>query len=64
MKCTSTIRQLAYDTVRDALDEYLQTRAENFRDSLEYFCQAIMDIYGDEFLRRPTYTEVEKLYAI
>ena len=50
MKCTSTIRQLAYDTVPVALDEYLQTRAKTFRDSLEYFYKAIMNIYGDEFL--------------
>ena len=63
MKCTSAIHQLTYDTVPNALDKYLQTHAKYFRDSLEYFCKAIMDIYGDEFLRRPTYTDVEKLYA-
>lgn len=63
MKCTLTIHQLAYDTVHDALDEYLQTRAKNFRDSLEYFYKAIMQIYGVEVLRRPTHIDLEKLYA-
>ena len=63
MKSTSTIRQLAYDTVNDVLDEYLQTRVKNFRDSLEYSCKAIMDIYGEGLLWRPTYIDVKKLYA-
>lgn len=63
MKCTSTICQLAYNTVPGALDKYLQTRAKIFRDSLEYSCKAIIDIYEDEFLRIPTYTDVEKLYV-
>ncbi|GKB42588.1 hypothetical protein Tco_0887530, partial [Tanacetum coccineum] len=43
MKCTSAIRQLAYGTVPDALDEYLQMGAKTSRDSLEAFYKAIMD---------------------
>ena len=39
-----------------------KTHAKNFCDSLEYFYKAIMEIYRDEFLRRPTHTDVEKLY--
>ncbi|GKB04405.1 ALP1-like protein [Tanacetum coccineum] len=27
------------------------------------FCKAIMELYGEEFLRKPTYTNMEKLYA-
>ncbi|GJX87989.1 ALP1-like protein [Tanacetum coccineum] len=30
--------------------------------SLDHFCQAVMEIYGPEFLRKPTVTDVEKLY--
>ncbi|GKD26247.1 putative nuclease HARBI1 [Tanacetum coccineum] len=26
-------------------------------------CKAIMELYGEEFLRKPTYTDMEKLYA-
>ncbi|GKF90973.1 ALP1-like protein, partial [Tanacetum coccineum] len=37
MKCTSAIRQLAYDTVPDALDEYLQMGHATSRLSLEHF---------------------------
>ncbi|GJU29763.1 hypothetical protein Tco_1173352 [Tanacetum coccineum] len=35
MKCTSAIRQLSYDNVPDALDEYLQMCAKTSRDALE-----------------------------
>ncbi|GJS67928.1 putative nuclease HARBI1 isoform X2 [Tanacetum coccineum] len=63
MKCTSAIRQMAYGAVPDALDEYLQMGATTARDSLRLFCKAIMELYGEEFLRKPTYTDMEKLYA-
>ncbi|GJW65478.1 ALP1-like protein [Tanacetum coccineum] len=33
------------------------------RDSLRIFCKVIMNLYGEEFLRKPTYTDMEKLYA-
>ncbi|GJX87068.1 ALP1-like protein [Tanacetum coccineum] len=63
MKCTSTIRQMAYEVVPDSLDEYLQMGATIARDSLRNFCKAIMNLYGEEFLRNSTYTDMEKLYA-
>ncbi|GKF06956.1 hypothetical protein Tco_0037624 [Tanacetum coccineum] len=34
MKCTSAILQMAYETVHDALEEYLQMGATTARDSL------------------------------
>nr|GEX30448.1 F-box/kelch-repeat protein At5g60570-like [Tanacetum cinerariifolium] len=63
MKCTFTIRQLAYDANPEALDEYMQIGEKNSRDALQAFCKDIMDLYVDKFLRRPTYIDVEKLYA-
>nr|GEX24617.1 putative harbinger transposase-derived protein [Tanacetum cinerariifolium] len=63
MKCTSAIRQLAYGCVPDSLDEYLQMGATTARKCLENFCKVIMNLYGEEFLRKPTYTDIEKLYA-
>ncbi|GKC32021.1 ALP1-like protein [Tanacetum coccineum] len=63
IKCTSAIRQLAYDTVPDALDEYLQMGNATSRQCLEYFCTSIIQIFGPEFLRKPTLTDVERLYA-
>ncbi|GKD15055.1 ALP1-like protein [Tanacetum coccineum] len=63
MKCIFAIRQSAYDTFPDALDEYLQIGENTFRDSIYAFYKAIIGIYGDEFLRRPAYIDVKKLYA-
>ncbi|GJV86251.1 putative nuclease HARBI1 [Tanacetum coccineum] len=63
MKCTSAIRQMAYEAVPDSLNEYLQMGATTARDSLRIFCKVIMNLYGKEFLRKPTYTDIEKLYT-
>nr|GEU52171.1 protein ALP1-like [Tanacetum cinerariifolium] len=62
LKCTSSIRQLAYDVHSEFLDEYIQISERTSRTALDHFCQAVMQIYGPEFLRKPTVTDVEKLY--
>ncbi|GKA37902.1 hypothetical protein Tco_0724467 [Tanacetum coccineum] len=43
MKCTSAIRQLAYGTSPDALDEYLQMGEHCARNCLDFFTMCIMD---------------------
>nr|GEX57729.1 hypothetical protein [Tanacetum cinerariifolium] len=53
-KCTSAIRQLAYDVNATFLDEYMQISERSSRKSFDHFCQAVMDIYGHEYLRKPT----------
>ncbi|GKD41236.1 protein translocase subunit SecA2, chloroplastic isoform X1 [Tanacetum coccineum] len=63
VKCTSAIRQLAYAAVPDSLDEYLQIGEKTSRDCLMHFCNGVIELYGEEYLRRPTQTDVEKLYA-
>nr|GEY88505.1 hypothetical protein [Tanacetum cinerariifolium] len=63
MKCTSVIHQLAYGCVPDSLDEYLHMGATTARKCLKNFCKVIMNLYGEEFLRKPTYTDIEILYA-
>ncbi|GJS06702.1 reverse transcriptase domain-containing protein [Tanacetum coccineum] len=63
VKCTSAIRQLAYAVVPDSLDEYLQIGEKTSRDCLMHFCNGVIELYDEEYLRRPTQTDVEKLYA-
>ncbi|GJW35926.1 ALP1-like protein [Tanacetum coccineum] len=63
MKCTFAIRQMAYGAVPDSLDENLQMGATTACKSLQIFCKVIMNLYGEEFLLKPTYTDMEKLYA-
>nr|GEW40648.1 hypothetical protein [Tanacetum cinerariifolium] len=63
VECTFVIRQLAYTAVPDSLDEYLQTGEKTSRDCLMHFCNGVIELYGEEYLRRPTQSDVEKLYA-
>nr|GEV69411.1 hypothetical protein [Tanacetum cinerariifolium] len=63
VKYTSVIRQLAYAAAPDSLDEYLQIGEKISRDCLMHFCNGVIELYGEEYLRRPTQTDVEKLYA-
>ncbi|GKD73191.1 serine/threonine-protein kinase STY17-like protein [Tanacetum coccineum] len=51
IKCTSAIRQLAYVVNASFLDEYMQISE-----------RSVMEIYGHKFLRKPTVTDIEKLY--
>ncbi|GJY10809.1 ALP1-like protein [Tanacetum coccineum] len=62
IKCTSAIRQLAYGVHAEFLDEYMQISERTSRTALDHFCQAVMKIYGPEFLRKPTVIDIEKLY--
>ncbi|GJW74013.1 hypothetical protein Tco_0133383 [Tanacetum coccineum] len=63
LKCTSIIHQLAYGTVPDALYEYFDIGHATSRLSLEHFCTYVMNIFGPVFLRKPTISDVEKLYG-
>ncbi|GJT58816.1 serine/threonine-protein kinase STY17-like protein [Tanacetum coccineum] len=54
IKCTSAIRQLAYDVNASFLDEYMQISERSSRMALDHFFEAVMDIYGPEYLRKPT----------
>ncbi|GKC17552.1 ALP1-like protein isoform X1 [Tanacetum coccineum] len=51
----SVIRQLAYGVNASFLDEYMQISERSSRLALDHFCQAVMEIYDPEFLRKPTY---------
>ncbi|GKE48831.1 ALP1-like protein isoform X1 [Tanacetum coccineum] len=62
MKCTSAIRQLACGIVPDFLDEYLQMSTKSSCLSLDHFCTSAMEIFGPKYLRKPTMTDVVKLY--
>ncbi|XP_076943059.1 uncharacterized protein LOC143613159 [Bidens hawaiensis] len=42
-KCTAAIRQLAYGTVSDAMEEYLQMSATVAREVLHTFCEFILE---------------------
>nr|XP_043633616.1 uncharacterized protein LOC122604816 [Erigeron canadensis] len=57
-KCTSTIKQPSTGEPPDAYDEYLCMAARTGQESMEYFCDAVINLYQKEFLRRPTSHDV------
>lgn len=61
-KCTSALRQLAYGNVVDNYEEGLAMSVRTSRECLEYFCNAIIKLYGEEFLRSPTSHNIARLY--
>ncbi|XP_022024179.1 uncharacterized protein LOC110924485 [Helianthus annuus] len=61
-KCTAAIRQLAYGTVADALDEYLQMLARTTRECLYRFCHNVVKLYSKKYLRKPNAYDVQQLY--
>ena len=53
-KCTAAIRQLAYGGAAVMFDEYLHIGETTARECLQYFCQGVIHIFGEMYLRKPT----------
>ncbi|GKD81029.1 ALP1-like protein isoform X1 [Tanacetum coccineum] len=62
IKCTSAIRQSTYDANATFLDKYMQISERTSCMALGHFCQDDIDIYGPEYVRKPTVNDIEKLY--
>ncbi|XP_024014636.1 uncharacterized protein LOC112088521 [Eutrema salsugineum] len=60
-KCTSAIRIMAYGSASDAVDEYLRLGESTALFCLENFVEAIINIFGEEYLRRPTPEDLQRL---
>ncbi|XP_033143314.1 uncharacterized protein LOC103861779 [Brassica rapa] len=63
-KCTAAIRVLAYGSALDAVDEYLRLGATTARLCVENFVDAIINLFGVEYLRRPTPADLQRLLHI
>ncbi|GKC90114.1 ALP1-like protein [Tanacetum coccineum] len=55
LKCISAICQLAYGVHAEFLDEYMQISERSSHLALGHFCESVMQIYGPEYLRKPTF---------
>uniref|UniRef100_A0A1J3D7M3 Nuclease HARBI1 n=1 Tax=Noccaea caerulescens TaxID=107243 RepID=A0A1J3D7M3_NOCCA len=60
-KCTEAIRLLAYGTAADAVDEYLRIGESTARSCLDNFVEGIINVFGNDYLRRPTLEDLERL---
>ncbi|XP_056848834.1 uncharacterized protein LOC108836391 [Raphanus sativus] len=63
-KCTAAIRVLAYGSAGDMVDEYLRLGEATTRLCVENFVEGIINLFGDEYLRRPTPADLERLLAV
>uniref|UniRef100_A0A0D3DJ22 Myb-like domain-containing protein n=1 Tax=Brassica oleracea var. oleracea TaxID=109376 RepID=A0A0D3DJ22_BRAOL len=63
-KCTAVIRVMAYGNAANAVDEYLRLGATTTRSSLENFVEGIISLFGEEYLRRPTAADLQRLLDI
>ena len=63
-KCTAAIRVLAYGSALDAVDEYLRLGSTTTRLCVENFVEAIIDLFGDQYLRKPTQDDLQRLLHI
>ncbi|XP_022565209.1 uncharacterized protein LOC111209535 [Brassica napus] len=53
-KCTAALRMLAYGCAADAVDEYLRLGESTSLSCLSSFTEGVIQLFGDEYLRRPT----------
>uniref|UniRef100_A0A0D3ACF4 No apical meristem-associated C-terminal domain-containing protein n=1 Tax=Brassica oleracea var. oleracea TaxID=109376 RepID=A0A0D3ACF4_BRAOL len=63
-KCTAAIRVLAYGSAADAVDEYFRLGETTTRKCLENFVEGIIYLFSDEYLRRPTPADLQRLLDI
>ncbi|XP_024014517.1 uncharacterized protein LOC112088465 [Eutrema salsugineum] len=60
-KCTAAIRMMAYGTAADAVDEYLRLGTSTALLCFRNFTEEIISLFGDEYLRRLTPDNLERL---
>ena len=63
-KCTAALRQLTYDIVADASNEYLKMSERTCRECTYFFCEYVIELFRDIYLRHPTRSDVEQLYGV
>ncbi|XP_073353798.1 uncharacterized protein [Aegilops tauschii subsp. strangulata] len=62
-KCTAAIRMLAYGIPGDLVDEYVRMSETTCLMSMYKFCQAVIEVFGPEYLRQSTVADTERLLA-
>jgi hypothetical protein len=63
-KCTAAMRMLAYGSPADALDEYLKIGKSTALHCLDTFARGVIEVFGGEYLRRPTREDVERILKV
>ena len=56
-------RKLCYGYGNDAMDENYEVAASTNRQVLEHFCDASIELWEKEFIRRPNAADIERIGA-
>ncbi|RWR76326.1 putative nuclease HARBI1 [Cinnamomum micranthum f. kanehirae] len=62
-KVTAAVRMLAYGVAADAVDDYVRIAESTSIESLKKFVQAIIDVFGNEYLRTPNTADICRLLS-
>ncbi|RWR92880.1 putative nuclease HARBI1 [Cinnamomum micranthum f. kanehirae] len=60
-KVIAVVRMLAYGVAADAVDDYVRIAESTSIESLKKFVQAIIDVFGNEYLRTPNSADICRL---
>ncbi|XP_057771099.1 uncharacterized protein LOC130990889 [Salvia miltiorrhiza] len=63
-KCTVVVRMLANGGAANQYDKYLRIAESTSLDCLRRFSRAIIQLFGAEYLRRPTSADCQRLLAM
>ncbi|KAL5756358.1 hypothetical protein ACOSQ2_021104 [Xanthoceras sorbifolium] len=63
-KIIAVFRMLAYGTPADATDEYIKIGKSTTTESLKRFCRAVVEVFGEHYLRSPDANDVARLLKI
>ncbi|XP_020257093.1 uncharacterized protein LOC109833716 [Asparagus officinalis] len=63
-KCTAAIRMLAYGVAAEACDEYVKIGESTTIECTRNFCDGVIALFQDEYLRRPNVEDVQRLLQV
>ncbi|XP_073154148.1 uncharacterized protein [Henckelia pumila] len=63
-KITAALRILAYGTSANSTDEYIKIDESTAIEILKRFCRAMVEVFGDWYLRSPNTEDIERILLI
>ncbi|XP_073045580.1 uncharacterized protein [Primulina eburnea] len=63
-KITAAIRIIAYGMASDSMDEYIKIGESDAIESLKRFSWAMVEVFGDRYLRSPNDEDIERILLI
>jgi len=61
---TAAMRMLSYEMAADTTDEYVRIAESTSLDSVRHFVRAVVEVFGDEYLRHPNVVDTTHLLVM